>query len=327
MCSASADATEFSRVGSLSRWRYYVGSIPTLLLRIRPPLRVLSAFLGFPGRRPFGIELSTGCRFRVRGRMDIWIIKETCLDRDYERGFVPVENGWTVIDLGAGLGDFAICTARQCPDSTVYAFEPLSESYALLLANLELNRLANVRTFPLAVAASAGRLYMATKAGFAERSRTLSQEQAAATVPVEAITLDQVFERLKVERCDFLKIDCEGAEYDILFGASEVALRRIQRVAMEYHEGVTRFGRDDLVRFLEERGFRVRTRRNPAHREIGFLFASREEDVPPTHQGTPWRPDGVLKRPTGIALDPLGRVVSDRETQHLYLWSLADVLR
>ncbi len=285
MCSASVDAREFSRVGPLSRWRYYVGSIPTLLRQIRPPLRVLSAFLGFPGRRPFGIELSTGCRFRVRGRMDIWIIKETCLDRDYERGFVPVENGWTVVDLGAGLGDFAISTARECPDSTVYAFEPLAESYALLLANLELNRLANVRTFPLAVAADAGRLYMATKAGLAERSRTLSREKGSAA-PVEAITLDQVFERSKIERCDFLKIDCEGAEYDILFGASEVGLQRIRRIAMEYHEGVTRFGRDDLVRFLEERGFRVRTRPNPAHRDIGFLFAARDGNASAARQGT-----------------------------------------
>jgi FkbM family methyltransferase len=319
MCSASADA-----IGPLSRWRYYVGSIPTLLLRIRPPLRVLSAFLGFPGRRPFGIELSTGCRFLVRGRMDIWVIKEICLDRDYERGFVPVENGWTVVDLGAGLGDFAICTARECPDSTVYAFEPLAESYALLLANLELNRLVNVRTFPLAVAASAGRLHMATKAGLEGSSRTLPQDEVAATIPVEAITLDQVFERSKIERCDFLKIDCEGAEYDILFGASEVALRRIWRVAMEYHEGITRFGRDDLVRFLEERGFRVRTRPNPAHREIGFLFASREKDEPSTYQETPSRPDvGSNGRPR-IALDPLGRViVSDRET----FWNVADVPR
>jgi FkbM family methyltransferase len=298
MCSASADA-----IGPLSRWRYYVGSIPTLLLRIRPPLRVLSAFLGFPGRRPFGIELSTGCRFLVRGRMDIWVIKEICLDRDYERGFVPVENGWTVVDLGAGLGDFAICTARECPDSTVYAFEPLAESYALLLANLELNRLVNVRTFPLAVAASAGRLHMATKAGLEGSSRTLPQDEVAATIPVEAITLDQVFERSKIERCDFLKIDCEGAEYDILFGASEVALRRIWRVAMEYHEGITRFGRDDLVRFLEERGFRVRTRPNPAHPEIGFLFASREKDEPSTYQETPSRPDvGSNGRPASPSI-------------------------
>jgi len=285
MCSASADTKEFSKIGLFSRWRYYVRSIPTLLLRIRPPLRVLLAFLGLSGRRPFGIELASGCRFRVRGRMDIWIIKETCLDRDYERGFVPVENGWTVIDLGAGLGDFAICTARQCPDSTVYAFEPLAESYDLLTANVELNRLANVRMFPLAVAASAGRLYMAAGSGLAERSRTFSRVEAAATRPVEAITLDEVFERWKIDRCDFLKIDCEGAEYDILFGASEDALRRIRHVAMEYHEGVAPFGCADLVRFFEERGFRVHTRLNPAHREIGFLFAAREEEAP-RDQGT-----------------------------------------
>jgi DNA-binding beta-propeller fold protein YncE len=41
-----------------------------------------------------------------------------------------------------------------------------------------------------------------------------------------------------------------------------------------------------------------------------------------------WRPDGIFKRPTGVTVDPLGRVVvSDRETHHLYYWNLADVLR
>ena len=41
-----------------------------------------------------------------------------------------------------------------------------------------------------------------------------------------------------------------------------------------------------------------------------------------------FRPDGVFKRPTGVAVDPLGRVVvSDRETHRLYFWNLADVLR
>lgn len=41
-----------------------------------------------------------------------------------------------------------------------------------------------------------------------------------------------------------------------------------------------------------------------------------------------FRPDGVFKRPTGIVVDPLGRVVvSDRETHRLFLWNLADVIR
>jgi uncharacterized protein (TIGR03663 family) len=41
-----------------------------------------------------------------------------------------------------------------------------------------------------------------------------------------------------------------------------------------------------------------------------------------------FRPDGVFKRPTGIVVDPIGRIaVSDRETHRLYLWNLTDVLR
>ena len=41
-----------------------------------------------------------------------------------------------------------------------------------------------------------------------------------------------------------------------------------------------------------------------------------------------WRADGIFKRPTGIALDPFGRVsVSDRETHRIYTWNLSDVLK
>lgn len=261
----------------LSRWLYYARSISTLLRRMRPRSRVLREFLGFPGPSPFTIELTSGCRFRVRGRMDLWIIKETCLDRDYERGFVRIRDGWTVLDVGAGMGDFSVCTARQCPDSVVYAFEPLPESFQLLLENVEQNGLENVRPFPLAVAGRAGPLALSTATGLPERSRTLPVSAGRAAGLVEAITLDQAFERLEIAKCDFLKIDCEGAEYEMLFGTSDSTLRRISRIALEYHEGVTAYGSADLVRFLEGRGFRVWTRRNPAHRDIGFLFASREE--------------------------------------------------
>ncbi|HEY6066623.1 MAG TPA: NHL repeat-containing protein, partial [Thermoanaerobaculia bacterium] len=41
-----------------------------------------------------------------------------------------------------------------------------------------------------------------------------------------------------------------------------------------------------------------------------------------------WRADGIFKRPTGITLDPFGRVsVSDRDTHRVYTWNLSDVLR
>jgi FkbM family methyltransferase len=217
--------------------------------------------------------------------MDLWIIKETCLDRDYERDFIQIRNGWTVLDVGAGLGDFSVCTARQCPDSRVFAFEPLPESFGLLLENVEQNRLENIRPFRLAVTGTTGSVVLSTATGVPEGSRTVPVGAGREAALVDSITLDQAFERFGIAHCDFLKIDCEGAEYEILFGTSEETLRRVSRIALEYHEGVTAYGPTDLARFLEGHGFRVGTRRNPAHRNIGFLFASRDD--PPAGERLP----------------------------------------
>ena len=142
----------------LSRWRYYLSSIPTLLFRIRNWPSVVALFLGLPVSLPLEIRLKRGCRFKVRTKMEVWIIKETCLDRDYERDHVVIEDGWTVLDIGAGFGDFSICVAREHPRAAVYAFEPLPESQERLREHLDLNGVGNVRRFPWAVSGRAGTL-------------------------------------------------------------------------------------------------------------------------------------------------------------------------
>jgi FkbM family methyltransferase len=260
----------------ISRWTYYLRSISTLLLRIQPRARVLATFLRL-ARRPFRIQLDDGCRFKVRNRMDVWIIKETCLDRDYERDAVAVEDGWTVVDIGAGLGDFAVCVARRCPRSIVFAFEPLPESFALLRENIEDNGLENVRPFPEAIAGQSGEVFLAAATGVAVQHRvTMEESKATVRTPVRAVTLREAFEKSGIGRCDFLKIDCEGAEYEILFAADELTLSQIRHIALEYHDGTTPHSHSDLERYLEGRGFRVRRRKNPAHEDLGFLFASKE---------------------------------------------------
>ncbi len=61
-----------------------------------------------------------------------------------------------------------------------------------------------------------------------------------------------------VERCDLLKIDCEGSEYEILQGCTPDALSRVRRIVGEYHEGpyINGTGKE-LCRFLESRSFRI----------------------------------------------------------------------
>ncbi len=259
-----------------SRWRYYVSSIPTLIFKIRNWPAVVGLFLGFPVSRPLLVRLKRGCRFKVRTPMDVWIIKETCLDRDYERDHVVIEDGWTVLDIGAGFGDFSICVARENPGAAVYAFEPLPESLARLDENLDLNNIRNVRRFPWAVGGRSGTLLLRTATGRSGQHTTTASigKAMGEAISVPSVTLDQIFADLGLERCDFLKIDCEGAEYEILFHASEQTLRRIRHVAMEYHDGVTSYSHADLISFFENKGFHVSNRPSPAHRRLGFLFAS-----------------------------------------------------
>ncbi len=261
----------------LSRWLYYLSSIPTILLGMRSPWKIVALFLGLPVRKPLTVALPGGLLFQVRSRMDVWILKESCLDRDYERGAVAVRDGWTVFDVGAGFGDFAVRVARECPAARVFAFEPLPESFARLQEHVRANGVENVRAFAQAVAGREGELTLYTVTGLSGQHRTAGDAARGRqeTVRVPATTLARAMDDHGLARCDFLKIDCEGAEYEILFEAGEETLARIGHIALEYHDAVTAHTHDELARFLESRGFAVRERVSPAWRELGFLFASR----------------------------------------------------
>ncbi len=259
---------------SLSRWFYYLASMPTLLLGVKNGLRAAWALFARQTHEPFTIELRNGLRFRVRTAMDVWIIKETCLDRQYERASVPIADGWMVIDIGAALGDFAIDVARRHPGCRVAAYEPFPESFALLQENLALNRVENVAIYPYAIGGHEGELRLGLVSAEAVQHSTAREGPAPRDgVRVSSLTLDRAFADLGLSRCDYLKADCEGAEYDIFFNASAGTLRKIKHVCLEYHDGVTAHSHPDLIRFFEGHGFRVRRTPNPAYRHLGLLHA------------------------------------------------------
>jgi FkbM family methyltransferase len=261
----------------LSRWMYYLSSIPTILLGMKSRWAVLRLFLGLPVKRPLVVRLPSGARFLVWTRMDVWIVKESCLDRDYESGAPPIPDGSTVLDIGAGFGDFAVRVARDCPRATVYAFEPLPESFERLQQNIRLNGVENVRAFPEAISGSDAPMPLYTVTGLSGQHRTAGHAptSAAGSIDVPAITLARAFERHGIATCDFLKIDCEGAEFEILLRCDPATLARVRRIALEYHDAVTDHRHDELVRLLEGCGFRVTTKPSPAYHELGFLYAQR----------------------------------------------------
>lgn len=262
----------------VSRWAYYLSSIPTLLAGVRNWPAACAVFLGVPVRRPLTLTLRTGCRFRVYTPMEIWIVKETCLDRFYERQGFAIQDGWIVMDIGAAFGDFAVSVARGRPRTKIFAFEPLPEFFARLQEHIRLNATPNVHPFAEAIAEESGTLLLHTETGLPGQHRTGQggRRPDADALSVPAITLDAAFARLGLERCDLLKLDCEGAEFGILFGASRETLGKVGKIVLEYHDGFTPRSHQHLVRLLEDNGFQVDTVPNPVHRELGLLYASRD---------------------------------------------------
>ncbi len=204
--------------------------------------------------------------------MDLWSVKETWLDRFYERYGFPVQLGWTVIDVGAGIGDFTMWAATHGA-ARIDAYEPDAEAAAIFLANLRSNQIEGATLLMEAFAARAGFGQLDPHESEPLMRGVRSEGTDASGIP--CVTLEQALDRLPDGRCDLLKLDCEGGEFEILLGASRATLQRVSRIVLEYHDHLTSHRHPELVRHLRDSGYRVETFSNPAHAYLGYLRAER----------------------------------------------------
>lgn len=258
----------------ISRIKYYLLSIPTLLGQIENWYELAKIPLN---KKPVVLRLRNGLRLKVRSLMDVWITKETCLDRGYETYSTGIKDNWVVIDIGAGIGDFTVLVGHEHPTNQIYAFEPFPESFSLLVENLKLNGVTNVTPLPIAISSRSDKITLATTGQAVQHTITDStvSGKATSTLEVQSLSLDDVFRTQGLQHCDYMKMDCEGSEFEILFGASQDTLSKISRICLEYHDGFTNHTHIELLKYLEEHGFRAQATPNPVHNYLGYLYAYR----------------------------------------------------
>ena len=162
-----------------------------------------------------------------------WVANEMVLD-EYGLCRIAFDPGDLVIDVGAHVGVFAIYLAKRHPGISALAFEPDPVNFHNMLANIAANRVVNVIPHHLAVTRDARQFTLdrppgnsAGASGYCSRREGLARATAAST------TLDGIFERFAITRCKLLKIDCEGAEYEILTSTS--VLDRVDWLSGEFH--------------------------------------------------------------------------------------------
>ena len=189
------------------------------------------------GRRPKNMGIANGyCYYDFGDRRILapqnaaGIFMETFVGEAYERVWRP-EEGDTVLDIGAYVGMFTIKASKAVgPTGRVIAIEPSPENYALLKRNCK--GLGNVTLIRKAIWSSNGveRLYYSKSP--AANSLVTSWKDY---VEVETTTLDNLMRELGLDNVDFIKLDAEGAELDVLKGAGETMSKGTRIVIAAYH--------------------------------------------------------------------------------------------
>lgn len=202
----------------------------------------------------FRLRDGTVFTFRPKDASGAGMFQEMYLQGGYD--YEP-KRGDVVIDIGAHIGVFSIKTARKNVNVKILAYEPNPVLHSFLVDNIHKNDLSGLITAHcLAVAKSPGErkfwgqtmIYEATKHPI---TKQMTDEKP---ISVRATTLPDIFTVHKIERCDFLKMDCEGAEFEIILNTPSKVLRKISKMEIEYH-----FDPQPLLDYIREKGFKITT--------------------------------------------------------------------
>jgi len=161
--------------------------------------------------------------------------------------------GKVVYDIGAHSGAYTLFFSRRVGETGwVVAFEPQPRNFARLLHNLHLNHVVNAQPLRLGLGANSEvrDLYMlpgmSTTASMADESRTPLRRHAGSA---QLERLDTLVERMPLPPPDFLKIDVEGLELEVLHGALRTLHRYRPGILVEVH-GASREQKAARVRSL-----------------------------------------------------------------------------
>lgn len=127
-----------------------------------------------------------------------------------------------ILDAGANIGMTAIALSQICPHGRIAAIEPLPHNFAYLQRNVSEAGATNLKIFNFALGNSDGLVLMQGHPSnfrcsfIADNYRIPAKDHFSQEVPLRR--LDGAFSELALDRLDFMKVDVEGFELEVLQG-------------------------------------------------------------------------------------------------------------
>jgi FkbM family methyltransferase len=211
----------------------------------------------FGRRPPASVRLRQAFEIRAPFNVSaVRLVREIVVNRVYSRPPFGIEPDDTVVDIGANIGVFTL-HAASATRGRVCAVEALPENAEFIRTNAALNRFENIEVVSAAVCGKSGTVEFSVSPNGAMGA--VSQPGPATAgdrrITVPAVTLPELLERWGLREVDFLKLDCEGSEGDIFRSLPEETLRRIRKIALEFHDCDSSLSHAEIEERLRRAGF------------------------------------------------------------------------
>lgn len=188
------------------------------------------------------------------------ILKDIFNNRAYSDYF-PFYKKATIVDIGAHYGYFSIFANKNLDeDSRIIAIEPNKANFEHFKKNISSCKINNISCYNYAVGDKNGisRLYQGQNPNHSIIDNYLLSNNNKKFEEVEMKTFEELVHDLDLKAIDFVKMDCEGAEYPIFISTPDTIFDRITTISMEFHDlKDSNFTIDILIEKLLKNKFKI----------------------------------------------------------------------
>jgi FkbM family methyltransferase len=165
---------------------------------------------------------------------DIFVLREVLVEEIYKDALARVDaKDLRIVDIGANIGAFTVWTNTVYRVREAFCFEPEPESFRLLNFNLANNGCTMAKTYPFAVGGTPRLVKLASNRNM-PAAANIYDEAPDDGQTVAVISFGEWLSKVE-GNFEILKMDCEGAEWEIIRQTDSQQFARFQMVVVEVH--------------------------------------------------------------------------------------------
>ena len=239
-----------------------IKTIFQLLRDVRNPWVYFLNRLGFAKH---GVTYKMRNGFVIHSReygIDGSALNEVWFDRSYDPNAFGIPFDWAntkaIADVGGHIGTFTLFAAAHAPHAKIVTLEPEPSNFAMLSKNVEANQLQSRIKLLNAGIGNGEPITLYTFPDDRGGNSIYRDKEGGIPVTIKTEPLRELID-LQGGTLDYLKLDCEGAEYEALYTLPDDYFSKITCIGMEYHH----FSEDPkhtseaLEKFLHAKGFKI----------------------------------------------------------------------